>query len=150
MEHINKYKRYKLYQLLNLIVIFTILYFLDKELFSFLLVAIYILQLLFSQELLHEIEIKEEDYEFKTYSLFYKNKKLIIPSNEFISIEFISERMFKNDSLEITFKGEYAEIKKSFYINSSPWDELNHNIIFLKNIELNKTNPIKPITDIQL
>jgi hypothetical protein len=149
MEHIKKYKRYKFYQLISLIVFFALLYFLEKELFSFVLVAIYIIQLFFSQELLHEIEIKEEEYVFKTYFLFYKNKQLIIPRNEFISIEFISESIFRNDSIEISFKGEYAEIKRSFYINSSPWDELNHNIIFLKNNESNNIKSIELITDNQ-
>ena len=147
MEHIKKYKRYKFYQFLSLIVFFAILYFLEKELFSFVLVIIYIIQLFFSQELLHEIEIKEKEFVFKTYFLFYKNKQLIIPRNEFISIEFISESIFRNDSLEITFKGEYADNKRSFYINSSPWDELNQNIIFLKNIEPNKTKSNELITD---
>lgn len=147
MEYINKYKRYKFYQLLNFIVLFTILYFLEKEIISFILVATYIIQLLFSQELLYEIEIKQEEYVLKTYFLFYKNKQLIISRNEFISIEFISESIFKNDSLEILFKGEYADIKRKFYINSSPWDQLNQNIIFLKNNEPNKANFKELITD---
>lgn len=147
MEYINKYKRYKFYQLLNFIVFFTILYFLEKEIISFILVATYIIQLLFSQELLYEIEIKQEEYVLKTYFLFYKNKQLIISRNEFISIEFISESIFKNDSLEILFKGEYADIKRKFYINSSPWDQLNQNIIFLKNNEPNKANFKELITD---
>ena len=149
MELIKKYKRNKFYQLLSIIVLFAVLYFLEKELFSFGLLAIYILQLVFSQELLYEVEIKEEEFVFKTYLLFYKNKILIIPRNEFISIDFISESMFKNDSITILFKGEYAVIERNFYINSSPWDELNHSLIFLKNSESNITESTEPKTDTQ-
>ncbi len=139
MEHINRYKKYKLYQLLYLIVFSGALYFFEKELFSIAMIILYIVSLIFSDTLLYEIKIVNDTYIFKTYSLFYKNEEIIIKQKNFLSIEYHTEKILRNDALEISYNGEFAPVKRNFYINTSPWDELNRNIIFLKNVESNKT-----------
>lgn len=144
MENINKYKKHKFYQLLNLIVFSVLLYFFDKEVFSIAMIILYIISLIFSNTLLYEIKILDDTYIFKTYSLFYKKEELIIKQKDFISIQYHTEKIFRDDALEISFRGEFTIIKREFYINSSPWDELNQKIIFLKNVESNTIENIEP------
>lgn len=144
MKHINKYKRHKLYQLLYLIVFSFALYFFEKELFSITIILIYLLSMFFSNTLLYEIEIESKTYVFRAYSLFYKKEELIIDKKDFISIKYKNEFFLGNDALEISYKGEFTTVKKDFYINSSPWDDLNQNIIFLKNVESNNIENIQP------
>lgn len=130
MEYINKFKKYKFYQLLYLIVFSVALYFFEKELFSIAIIILYLLSLVFSNTLLYEVKIENDSYVFKTYSLFYKKEEVIISKRDFISIEYHTEKIFRNDALEISFRGEFSTIKRDFYINSPPWDELTQKIIF--------------------
>jgi hypothetical protein len=145
MENINKYKKHKFYQLLNLIIFSVLLYFFDKEVFSIAMIILYIISLIFSNTLLYEIKIVDDKYIFKTYSLLYKKVELIIKQKDFISIQYHTEKIFRDDALEISFRGEFTTIKREFYLNSSPWDEINQNIIYLKNIESKKTQILQQV-----
>ena len=147
MEYINKFKKNKLYQLIYLLVCSVVLYFFEKELFSIAVIVLYILSLVFSNSLLYGIEIKSDNFIFKTYSLFYHKKELIINKKDFISIKYNNENLYGNDALEITYKGEFTAVKRDFFINSAPWDELSQTIIFLKNVESNTIENIQPTTD---
>lgn len=136
MIYIKKFRRHKMYQLLITGIIAVGLFYIEKEYFSFIALISGLISIAFSKTLLYEIELKNSSIIFKTYSLFYGKEELVIPKKDFIVINHISEEVFSNDGIEVTFRGEYAPLKKEFHINAAPWDDLNEKLTSLKNWSL--------------